>query len=384
MSPRRSQSGRDAAQARSTRLRDRDATTLDELVALVAPRLPNGLIGERGAGDVRAAAGGVPAELAARFGLECGLGQPIAGVGTALLFCADAETGGMQMLAGRHPLVSLPEALATADAWAPVVRLCRRREPGFLLHRATRDVWVDLGPRDAPSFSFGVRLGGLPEATRRPREVLIRALELGLDALRGAPLEPPALTSMRPLVRRLPATARVDRAGLIAGHPNGVQLWLSRLSGGELVDLVAATRDRGEARDLDAALADIVEPTGALRARIEVDEGVGRSIGLICGVDRTGPPSQVAARWGPLLDRLAGAGLCDSRQREALPACHGVLHERDAKVWPEHLTRLAAVFGEGAESVLQWHLHNVTVECDRGQAVHATAHVVVSYGWSRR
>jgi hypothetical protein len=383
MSPPRSQSGRDPEKARSTRARGGNAGTLDALVALVLPQLPDGLIGEPAAGDVRAAGAGVPAELAARFGLECGLGQPIAGTGAALLFCADAETGGMQMLAGRHPLVRLPDALATAEGWAPVVRFCGRREPGFLLHRATRDVWVDLAHRDAPSFSFGVRLGGLPEATRRTREVLIRAIELGVDALRGAPLEPPALTSMRALVRRLPTTACVDRAGLIAGHPDGVQLWLSRLSGGELVDLVAATRDRGEARDLDAALTDIVQPAGAIRARMEVDEGAGRSLGLICEVDRTGSPSQVAGRWGQLLGRLVGAGLCERAQREALLACDGVLRQGEAKVWPEHLTRLAALFGEGTESILRWHLHNVTVECDRGQPVHATAHVVVAHGWSQ-
>jgi hypothetical protein len=381
MSPATSQSGRDATKARTGVTREAGDATLDELVDLVLPHLPDHLVGERAAGRARGA-GGVPAELAARFGLECGLGSQIAGIG--VLFCADAETGGMQMLAGRHPLVNLPDSLATAQSWAPVVRLCGRREPGFLLHRATCDVWVDLTRPDAPSFSFGVRRGGLPEATRRPREVLLRTLEIGVDALRDTPLDPPTLTSMRALVRRLPELARVDRAGLIAGYPDDVLLWLSGLAGGELVDLVAATRDRGEAGELQAALTDIVRPANGVRARIEVHEGLGRSIGLICDVDPVGPAAQIAARWGPLLDRLVVAGLCASERRAALLACHGTLAEHQAEAWPGHLTRLSALFGDGTQSVLQWRLHHIAVECDRGQPVHATAHIVVAPGWSGR
>jgi len=382
MSPATSQSGRDATKGRAGHAREADDATLDELVDLVLPHLPDALVGEPSADRVGGAGSGVPAEFAARFGLECGLGSQTAGA--HVLFCADAETGGMQMLAGRHALVNLPDTLATAQSWAPVVRFCGRREPGFLLHRATCDVWVDLARGDAASFSFGVRPGGLPEATRRPREVLLRTLELGLDALRDAPLEPPTLTSMRALVRRLPEAARVDRAGLVAGHPDDVLLWLSGLPCGELVDVVAATRDCGEAHALQAVLADIVQPAGSVRARVEVHEGVGRSIGLICGVDPTGTAPQVAARWGPLLDRLVGAGLCASERRDALLACHGRLGEHQAEAWPEHLTRLSALFGDGTESILHWHLHHIAVECDRGAPVHATAHIVVAPGWSRR
>ncbi len=382
MSPASSQSGHDATKRRAGHAREADDATLDEFVDLVLPRLPAGLVDQRSAGRVRGAGSGVPAEVAARFGLECGLGSQSADA--ALLFCADAETGGMQMIAGRHPLVNLPDALATAQSWGPIVRFCGRREPGFLLHRATCDVWVDLAGRDAPSVSFGVRRGGLPEATRRPREVLLRTLEMGFDALRGRPLEPPALTSMRALVRRLPETARVDRAGLIGGHPDDALLWLSALACGELVDLVAATRDRGEARKLRAVLAEIVQPAGGVRARIEVHEGVGRSIGLIYGVDPADPAAQAAAGWGSLLDRLVYAGLCTSERREALLTCHGTLGEHEAEVWPEHLTRLSELCGDGTESVVQWRLHHIAVECDRGEPVHATARIVAAPGWSRR
>lgn len=356
--------------------------TLDELVDLVLPYLPAGLIGPKSAGRIRSAVDSVPAELVARFGLECRLGTEMADAD--VLFCADSETGGMQMLAGRHPLVELPDALATAQTWAPVVRFCERREPGRLLHRATRDVWADLAQRDEPSFSFGMRLGGLPEATRRPLEVLIRALEIGFEALRGTPLQPPALNSMRALLRRLPETARVDRAGLIAGLPDDVRLWLSRMQPDELVALVEAVRGRTEARALRAALDDVVRPRGGVRARVDVNEGVGRGIGLICTVDPGGSPPQVAARWAPLLSRLAEAGLCTPDKRAALVSCYGLLRERQTEHWPEHLTRLSDLFGEGTESYLHWRLHHVAIECDRGKPVHASAHIVAAHGWSRR
>jgi hypothetical protein len=384
MRPARSRPGRDTTGA-PVPGRGQDAapgTTLDEVVDLVLAQLPHGLIGATSAARVRGAVASVPTELVARFGLECHLRSD--GGDADVLFSADSETGGMQMLAGRHPLVNLPDTLAHADSWAPVVRFCGRREPGFLLHRATRDVWVDLTRHNEPSFSFGLRLSGLPEATQRPLEVLIRALELGIEALRGAPLEPRALGSLRALVRRLPDTARIDRAGLEPGPPVGVRLWLSRLSPDEIADLVEATRDGAEARRLRAALDDLVAADAGVRARIGLGEGVAPGIGLICSADPDGAAPQVAARWQALLDRLVVSGLCTSGERDALLACHRLLRERSSERWPAHLTRLSKLFGDDTESILECRLHHVTVECDRGEPVRATAHVVAAHGWSRR
>lgn len=384
MVPARPQPGRSATKSRKRSQMPpvHSGGALDEIVDLVLPFMPAGLIGPTSADRIRSAVGAVPAELVARFGLECRLDSQTADAN--VLFCADSETGGMQMLAGRHPLVELPEALANAPGWAPVVRFCSRREPGFLLHRATRDVWVDLAQRNEPSFSFGLRLSGLPEATRRPLEVLVRALEIGFEALRGAPLPQPTLNSVRALVRRLPETARVDRAGLIAGLPDDARLWLSRLQADELVDLVEVVRDRVEARTLRAALDDVVQPHDGVRARIDVQEGVGRAIGLVCTVNPEGSPPQVAARWRPLLDRLVDAGLCTSDMREALLSCYGLVREDRTGHWPEHLTRLSDLFGDGTESFLQWRLHHIAIECDRGEPAHAAAHIVAAHGWSRR
>lgn len=361
---------------------DIKGTRLAEVVDLVLPYLPDGLVGIKSSARIRTAVDRVPAELVARFALECRLDT---GADDAdVLFSADSETGGMQMLAGRHPLVKRPPSVADSERWAPIVRLCQRRQPGFLLHRATREVWVDLTRHDEPSFAFGLRLAGLPEAPKRPVEVLIRALELGFDALRDEPLQPPALPSLRALVRRLPESARVDSAGVMAGFPDGVRLWLTRLGPDALVDLVGATRDGNEAKRMREVLDDIAAPAASMRTRLDVNEGVGRSVGLVCAADLDGSPAQVATRWRPLLDRLVDAGLCSEDKREALLAGWGLLRESQSEHWPEHLKALSMMFGEDTESVLRWRLQHVTIECDRGEPVCATAHVGVWHGWSRR
>jgi hypothetical protein len=308
-------------------------TTLDEVVDLVAARLPRGLIDAASAARIRASVDRVPAELVARFGLECDLSG--AAADADVLFAADSETGGMQMLAD-------------------------------------------------PSCSFGLRLSGLPEAARRPLEVLVRALELGFEALRGTPLDRPALTSMRAVVRQLPDTARVDRAGLTAGLPDDVRLWLARLLPEQIGDLVEATRDRDEARQIRHLLDEPSLRAGGIGARIDIGDGVDRAIGLICTVDAAGSPAQVAARWRPLLDRLVAAGLCTAGKRDALLGCHGLLRERPSERWPEHLTRLSKLFGDGTQSVLEWRVHHICIECDRGEPVHATATIAAAHGWSRR
>lgn len=361
---------------------DIKGTRLVEVVDLVLPYLPDGLVGVKSSARIRTAVRSVPAELVARFALECRLDT---GADDAdVLVNADSETGGMQMLAGRHPLVKLPASLADSERWAPTVRLCQRRQPGFLLHRATRDVWVDLTRQDEPSLGFGLRLAGLPEAPRRPVEVLIRALELGLHALRDEPLQPPTLPSLRALVRRLPESTRVDSAGVVVGSHDGVRLWLTRLGADALVDLVDATRDGNEAKRIREVLDDIAAPAASMRPRLDVNEGVGRSVGLVCAADLDGSPAQVATRWRPLLNRLVDAGLCGEDKREALVAGWGLLREGQSERWPEHLKALSTMLGDDTESVLRWRLQHVTIECDRGEPVRATAHVGVWHDWSHR
>jgi hypothetical protein len=205
-----------------------------------------------------------------------------------------------------------------------------------------------------------------------------------LEALRGEALQPPALGSMRALVRRLPETARVDRAGLQTGLPEHVLLWLSRITSQQLGDVVAATRDEGEASALRTVLDELAESVDSIRARVDVHAGIGRGIGLLCAVDPNGSPQHVAARWRPLLDRLVATGLCTDDKRDALLACYGLLREDQSEHWPEHLTKLSKLFGDGTQSVLEWRLHHIAVQCDRGEPVSATAHVVAAHGWSRR
>lgn len=168
--------------------------------------------------------------------------------------------------------------------------------------------------------------------------------------------------------------------------PDGVRLWLSRLSPEEIAELVEATRDATEACHLRAVLDDLAAADAGVRVRVRIGlgEGVAPEIGLICSAGPDGAAPQVAARWQALLDRLAARGLCTTGERDALLACHRLLHERSSERWPAHLTRLSKLFGDDTESILECRLHHVTVECDRGEPVRATANVVAAHGWSRR
>ena len=350
-------------------------TSLEVLVDLVLAHLPGGLIGAERAASIRAAAKVIPAEVAAGFTLACRTAPPSAEA--SLRFCADEESGGLRLLAAGDPLVA-------AERWAAMRRFAAAREASPVLHRATHDVCADLALGDISNCDLGLRLGGLPEAPRRPLEVLIRALDIGLTSLRGEPLPTSVRRSMAALVRRLPATARIERAGLVGGTPADARLWITRLAPTELVELVDATRGGDEAHRLAAVLDEIVQPgAAAVSARVDVGEVVGDRIALICRVDPPGLPRQVAARWRPLLDRLVGAGLCSADKRQALAFSFGLLRARQSARWPEHLTRLADARGEGAESILGWRLAQIEIECERGGPVDATAQIVAAPRWSR-
>ena len=363
------------------------AGALARYVDLVVAQLPPGLVGPDRESHIRGAVRNVPAELAASFGFECriDLESPAAD----LVISADAETGGLQMLAGRHPLVALPRTLSQSAAWAPVIGFCARRQPGHELHRATADVWAEFalqpGCEPTPNFSFGMRLAGLPEATRRPLEVLIRALELGFEALAGdAWTEPTAnAAALRSLLRRLPETARVVRAGRVEGD-DAARLWLSRMTREQIVDLVEFAREHREARATARVLEDVIASNVSVQPRFDVGTGVGPLTRLSCTVDSKGSPTTVSARWGPLLDRLVEYELCTIDKRDALLHAFGLLRENRSDHWPEHLSRLSELFGDGAESIVSWRLANVDVHCDRGEPVAATATILATHGWSRR
>jgi hypothetical protein len=187
---------------------------------------------------------------------------------------------------------------------------------------------------------------------------------------------------LRSLLRRLPQTARVQRAGTVDGEPDAVSLWLSQMTREQIVDLVEFARERREAGAIDRVLDELIAPNVIVRPRIEVGAVVGPRTRLSCAVDGVGSPLAVAVRWEPLLDRLVGHGLCTPDKRDALLHSSGLLREHESACWPEHLTRLSRLVGGSADSVVRWRLEHVDVHCDRGEPVAATASILASHGWS--
>lgn len=336
---------------------------------LVCPRLPPALVGEESHARMGRALEAVPAGLVARFGFECRLDDVAAEAD--VLFSADVKTGGLEMLAGRHPLVELPPP---APEWEPLVRLCRRREPGSMLARAADDLWVELdtaaGENPPPSVFFGLRVAGLPGD---PAASMHEVLEAGFEALLGQPLAHDTRAALGSVIELLPARARVFQAGAMLSRPGSpIRICLDNLAREQIVSLVEAVRGRPEALALGAALDGLTAPAGAVRPGLDVGAGVGERIGLEC-----------YGNLPPLLERLTHAGLCVPAKRDALLACEGRLREGDAEPWPAHLAGLSALLGVSARSVVGWNVHHVKVVCDRGVPVGAKAYVVVWHGWER-
>ena len=356
--------------------------SLAGFVGLVTAHLPAELAAAEGLAAIRAEIVELPAELASGFGFRCRLDHD--GPAAELRLCADAETGGMLMLGGRHPLIALPASIAGSEDWQPIISFCAQREPGFLLHRATESVWVELGAADAgPVLSFNLRHSGLPAVRRAPLDTLVRVLELGCEALHGQPRPGCARVNLRAFVRRLPVGARVVRGGGTSGYRDEARLWIAGLSAADIVALVSSERGADEAARF-AAVVDEVGSAASLDLRVDVGDALGPAIAVSCNVDPAGDAAAATERWALLLHPLAQRGLCTPAKRDALLGCRGTLHGGTSPSWPVHLQRVAGILGEETESTISWQPESVEILCDRGEAVAADAYVGVSHGWSPR
>ncbi len=350
-------------------------------VGLVTSHLPSELASARDLAAIRAAIGELPAELVSDFGFRLRLDS--AEPATGLRLRADDETGGLQMLSGRHQRISLPPPLAGADDWQAIIRFCEERKPGFLLHRSTDSVWIELCAEAGATLWFNLRPTGRAEPGRAPQDALVRVLELGTVALHGQPRAGWARATLRTFLRRLPAGAEVVRGGGTSDHREEARLWIAGLAAAEIVALVRAGRDEREAARLAAVLEDI-GAAGSLEVRVDVGVALGPAIAVSCSVDPAGDEASVADRWAAVLRALGERGLCTAAKRDALLGCRGTLRDSTSAGWPQHLQRLAPILGEGMESTISWRPESVEILCDRGEPLTAHAYVGVSHAWSPR
>ena len=127
-------------------------------------------------------------------------------------------------------------------------------------------------------------------------------------------------------------------------------------------------------------LEDIGQPAADVRARIDVHAGGARSAALICSVDQQGS-TQDTARWAPLLDRLVGTGAVHERQARGAAVLPWAAARGPIRALAEHWTRLSDLLGDCTESILHRRLHHIAIEADRGEPIHAGAHILAAHGW---
>lgn len=357
--------------------------SLAECVDLVLARLPCVLCPPQTSSRIHAAVACIPAELVARYGLEYHLDED--GSGPDFLFSIDSATGGLDAVA------SSGGALAPSSTWEPLVRFgTRRSESAALLARLTDHVWVEFDTsagapaRGAtPSVFFGLRADRAPETEPQPHDVTQQLLERGFEALLAEPLPESTATAIRTVIGHLPSETRIFQTGAMLARPAGtLRLCIENIARAGTIDLVSALRGGAEGAGLRAVMDELVAPDVSVCPCLDVGPGgVGPRLGIELHLRRDGTVEEIAASWRMSLDRLTAAGLCTPRRRDALLACHGVVSEAQAQVWPLHLAEASSLLGDEVESVLGFHVHHLKVVVDRGAAVQAKAYVVVWPGW---
>jgi hypothetical protein len=356
--------------------------SLAESVDLVLARLPRGLCPPQTSSRIRAAAANVPATFVARYGFEYRLGDD--GSGPDFLFSVDSATGGLEAVAASG------EQLAPTATWKPVVRFCRRRsETAAPLAQLTDHVWVEFDTGSGahagdtpPSVFFGLQPDRAPKPAH-PHDLTQQLLERGFEVLLGEPLPEATATTVRAVVGHLPSQTRIFQAGAMLARPRrGIRLCIENIGRAETIDLVSALRGDAEAAGVRTVIDELVAPDVSVCPSLDVGpEGVGPRLGLELHNRRDGTVEEIASRWRSSIARLAAAGLCTPRRRNALLACYGVLSEAEGRHWPRHLAEASSLLGKDFESILGYHIHHLKLVVEHGVPVETKAYVVVWPGW---
>ncbi len=368
--------------------------SLADSIAGLEPHLPPELFPAAGLERMRRATARLPAALVRVTGFECRLG---AGEFPAdLLFLADAASGGLGLLAGRHPSAALPEALLRdVPAWRTVEGFASVwADPASPLHRGVDDIWFELdldepqarGSIDVepiPSLFFGPKVAHLEGPTlddpeRRAQRGAVEILGEALALLRGGPLPDPWRDRLVRCSEALPPTARIFQAGLMLSRPSQpIRLCITNLPAEAIAPYCERAGWPGEVDGLDRfvrGFAPAVGGIGGVKLTLDVSDGVGSRVGLegYPGMDHIWQPGP---RWEALLDHLVERGLCTAAKRAALLAFPG-LDEED-----EEQDDLAALLGGRAKRVrIRW-LHHVKASYEPGRASGAKAYLAVRGDW---
>jgi hypothetical protein len=296
------------------------AGTLAEVLDICAATITPALIDPAGLATLRGICAQLPAPFAAFWGLECGLGDPRPEADLLV----EIKQGSLrhQLLAGAAP--SILDQLCATPAWSAVRAFAREwADSDDGRHALVRNLWLEFDLRAAaratppidalerPSVFWGPSLAGRGDWSRF-RDFLDYARNgfppfpwpLPLDALERA-------------VTGLPGEAQVFQVGAMQARGDVVlRMCVNRIEGRDVPGWLTAQGWRGDAPALAALLARLTPLMS--RFAIDVDftaSGIGPTVGIECYRQWR---ELDAAQWVPLLDFVAGEGLCTPAKRDAL------------------------------------------------------------------
>lgn len=361
--------------------------TLADSIAVLAPHLPAELFPAGNLDRMRRATALLPGALARVIGFECRLDGDVSPAD--LLFVADVESGGRDVLAGRHPSAALPEELLASPAWRAVAGFAAAwADPASPLHRGIDDVWFELDldgsvPAEQagamPSLFFGPKVAhlegpSLDDPERRAQRGSVRILRGALALLRGEPLDEAWWELLARCAEALPPSARIFQAGLMLSRPRQpVRLCITNLAPAAIAPYLERAGWDGPLDELAALAGDLAPLVGSIKLTIDVAARLGSRIGLEAypGMDHAWQPGP---RWEAFLDHLVRQGLCTAGKRYALLAFPGLASENDD---------LSALLEGRARRVLVRWLHHVKVTYEPGRPPGAKAYLAVRGDWLR-
>jgi hypothetical protein len=333
--------GRDGAGGRGrirTALGGPRATSLDHMLAAVAPCLPPALVSGEALSDLRSTARGLPYAVAHGFGLECRLGEETARADLALLI---QPGDGREILAGRHAVVPPPGRFFEHAVWRRVRDFCGDwAEPDSAVHRHVEGLWLEFdvdGPPEAvpvPSVFLALRDRGTelsPGELSRVHHELARG---ALASLWGRPLPEGVAATLAECFRAVPAGADLFSMAVMLSRPwDVVRLGVKNVSAEGLLSYLSRVGWPGPRPLLERWLRELEPLVDRFFLDLDVGAEVLPTFGLECILRR--PPTE-EPRWRALLERLEREGLCRPDKRRGLLAWPGPFYAEetvDGDVW---------------------------------------------------
>jgi hypothetical protein len=342
--------------------RDRpSAPSLATVLALIEPYVPRALVPEKVLADImRAAAGLFPVT---GTGFECRLNAESEEVDLGLRIAV--QDGSSALLAGTHPALELPTAIAADPLWQRVSRICRIWGSDSLALSPFLDrlcVEVDhaetVGRTPRPSLLFFDLLTAAKK--RDPAAVIDTLLDLFLPLAQDRTIPVAQQAQLRRVCEVGRNFGSLCHAGTALARPGGDVRLVFQVPRPSVAAYLSAVGFAGRAEAAGAIVDRVASGIDNVMVQVDVTHGVGEKF----GIDLMGYPVQ---GMKGILKGLLQNGLCDITKALALAD------------WPHYSSGGEAVLdilnGNGGEIAVIRHIHHIKLAFAPGKPATAKAYL---------